>query len=120
MRPVDDATLRSPLVLAVELDWVAGFHSCNALREVDVVCHEQRLPGCQANDESLVATAAIVVRKDSGDVTTAFDLYVTAAILERRGQHLVATVRANGSVLLPPWNKPAFYARNRLPPEQCR
>ena len=95
MCPVDDATLRIPFILAVELDRVAGLHRCNAIREVDVVCHEQRLPGCQANDESLVATAAIVIRKDSGDVTTAFDLYVTAAILERRGQYLVATVRAN-------------------------
>ena len=74
---------------------------------------EHGLPGGQAHDESLVATPAIVIRKNSGDVTTAFDLYVTAAILEGGCYYLVAVVRFNGSVWLPPWNEPAFYAEIR-------
>ena len=37
MRPVDDAALRIPLVLAVELDAISIAQRGNTIREIDIV-----------------------------------------------------------------------------------
>jgi len=47
---------------------------------------QHRLPRRQANDEALMTTAFIVVRKDLGDAATALDLNIATVILERRRQ----------------------------------
>ena len=84
MRPMDDATALIPFVLAVELDMVAGLQRRNPSSQVDIVRHQHCPSGAQLNDESLVPAAIVVVRKESADPATAFDLNVASMALERR------------------------------------
>ena len=109
MCPVDDATLRIPLILAVELDQISFLHRGHTICQIDIVSHEHCLPGCQANDESLMPAAGIVIGKDSRDVATALNLSVAASILERRCQCLVGIVDDTAG-LLRRRNEPGFSA----------
>jgi len=103
MRPVDDTASLIPLIFAVELDQISSLQSSDAARQIDVVCHQYSLSGCQANDESLMPAPTIVVGQDPRDVAAGLDLNVTTAILERGCQCLIGT--AND---IPSRNEPAF------------
>ena len=61
MRPVDDAALAIPLILATELDRVACREPLDPWRDVDVVSDQERLPRRETQDESLVTPAVRVV-----------------------------------------------------------
>jgi hypothetical protein len=91
MRPVDDAALRIPFVLAVELDRISRLERAEPAREIDIVRDQHCVPGSQANDEALVATALVVVSEDFGDAATALNLHVAAMILEGRCQCVAGT-----------------------------
>jgi hypothetical protein len=106
MRPVDDATLRIPLVLTVELDRIAATQRSNTTRQVDVVCHQHCMSGWQANDEPLVASAVVVIREDFRDLAATADLNVAPMILDGGRQCLVrtfddcVTAAASSSIML--------------------
>lgn len=89
MRPMDDAALRIPLVLAIELDEISIAQRSNTTREIDIVRDQHGLARIHANDESLVSAAVIIFGEDLRDVATALDLNVATVILESRHQRLV-------------------------------
>jgi hypothetical protein len=91
MRPVDDATLRIPLVLAVELDRISAAQRSDATRQIDIVRHQHSVSGWQPNDEPLMATAVVVVGEDFRDLAASVDLNVATMILDRSRQCLVST-----------------------------
>src|SRR5262245_6530696 len=84
MRPVDDAALVVPFVLAPEDDGVAYGQRFNARGDIDVVCDEEGLPGFERHDESLVPVALAVVAEDPGDSSRAGDLDSALPVLEGR------------------------------------
>src|SRR3954447_17063907 len=86
MRPMDDDAPLIPLVLAVELDRIAGLQRADAPSEIDIVRDQHSLTGRHAHEETLMATAFVVVREDPGDAATGVNLKVAAVILERRCQ----------------------------------
>ena len=67
MRPVDDAALVVPFVLAAELHGVAHCQTADPRSDVDVVSHQERLTGRKTQDETLVTPAVCVIRQDSVD-----------------------------------------------------
>jgi hypothetical protein len=69
MRPVDDAALVAPLILSAELDQIAHRQPADPGRDVDVVSDQQRLAGCETQDETLVTPAFRVIREDAIDNT---------------------------------------------------
>ena len=69
MRPVDDAALVVPLILPAELDRITHRQPADPGRDVDVVSYQQRLVGCETQDETLVTPAFRVIREDSIDNT---------------------------------------------------
>src|SRR6185503_3113279 len=64
MRPVHDAAPVIPLVHAVERDLVADGQRVDARCHVDIVRDQERMPGVEREDESLMAVALDVVAKD--------------------------------------------------------
>jgi hypothetical protein len=69
MSPVDAAALFVPLILPAELDRIAHRQPADPGRDVDVVSYQQRLAGCETQDETLVTLAFRVIREDSSDDT---------------------------------------------------
>lgn len=76
--PVDDAALSVPLVDAMEGDGVAGGELIQTRRKIDVVGHEQGLSTGQFDQESLVATALVVVFEQLEYRAFAAHLHATA------------------------------------------
>ena len=89
MRPVNDPAFRVPLVLPEEFDRIADVQGRDRRRKVDVVRHQQRLPGRKPQDEALVPAAFVVVGKKFDDFALAPDLKVTLSVLERLCQNHV-------------------------------
>ncbi len=61
MCPVHHASLRVPLVLAIEVDSVVHSDAIDSRSEVDIMGDQQRLPGGQAQNKSLVSRTVVVV-----------------------------------------------------------
>jgi len=97
MRPVDDAAALIPLVLAVELDGIAGLQRVDATCKVDVVRDQHSMPGRQAHDKALMAAAFVVVREHFGNAATASNLNVAAMIFERPSQCVVVSAAGGTS-----------------------
>src|SRR5262249_3048655 len=81
-------------------DGVSRLERADATGEIDIVRDQHRLPGRQANDEALMATAFIVVRQDFGDAASALNLNVAAMILERRRQRVGSTSGTGDSPII--------------------
>jgi len=92
MRPVDGASLGAPLIDSAEGDLVAHRQTLDARRHVDVVSHEKRLTGIQADDEALVTAAFVVVGEQPHDGAAALHLEVVDVIAQGRGQDRVAAL----------------------------
>jgi hypothetical protein len=87
VRPMDDAPLRVPLEFAAKLDRVAQFERFHSARQIDVVCHQQFLPGSQLEDEFLVPNSLVIFRQEPDDSACALNLHIPLVILKRRRQH---------------------------------
>lgn len=61
--PVNNATLRIPLVHAIEGNRVPRFQRRNSGSQIDVVRNENGLAGRKCEDEALMATSVIVIGK---------------------------------------------------------
>ena len=73
MRPVYDAALSVPDVLALERDRGTGPQTFDARGDVDVVRDEHRTTGREANDETLVPLAFAVVGEHARHDTRRID-----------------------------------------------
>lgn len=110
MRPVENASPLIPFVLATELDVVSCFQRSDAIGQFDVVRDQQRFPGRQPHDESLVRTAIAIVGQDFGDLAATTDLDIASVVLERC-RYLVGALGAadTGASVMPSWDVSTFY-----------
>lgn len=60
--PMNNTTLRIPLVLTKERNSVATLQRFDARSDVDIVCDKKGMPGGKPEDKSLVAASVVVVR----------------------------------------------------------
>ena len=89
MGPVDDTPLGVPLVLTVEADRVSLLEGIDSLGKVNVVGHQQSLPGVQAKNESLVPAAVRVIFQYLRHLPHTFSLQVAGLILKGSGEDRV-------------------------------
>ena len=80
MGPVNDTTTIIRFVFAVERHSVADAQRLDSRREIDVVSNQQRSPGGQLHDESLVTTAFVVVGENLGNSAAGIDLIARAPV----------------------------------------
>src|SRR5688572_14051477 len=90
MRPVHDAALVVPFVLAAELDEISFAQRLDARREVDIVRDQDSLAGIELEDEALMAVAEAVVAEDAGDTPAAAHRGGARAALVGRGDRVVS------------------------------
>jgi len=102
MRPVHNAALIVPLVLALEAHGISDGQGLDTWREVDVVGDQQGLSGVEFNDEALVPAAVVVVGEDPGDGATALSDEVAAMFGESRSEDVVSSVCCRTKFLLEP------------------
>jgi hypothetical protein len=67
MSPMYDASLGIPFVHPIECDCVALSQILHSRRNVNIVRNQQRLPGRQRDDETLMPTAIVIIGKQPGD-----------------------------------------------------
>ena len=80
MRPVHDAALVVPFVLAIERNDIAFLQRVDARRDVDVVGNQERPTGIQLEHESLVTIAHAVVAENANDPAFAGNLDTASAL----------------------------------------
>src|SRR3954469_3903481 len=90
MRPVDDASLRIPFVLTIEDDGIALSQGTDSRSKIDVMRHQQGLPGIQSNNEPLMPAAVGVVRQHLPYRPFALDFKIADSILKGSCQDRVA------------------------------
>lgn len=83
MSPVDDAALGVPFVLAPKGHKISPLQVIEASRKINVVADEQRVPGLEAQDKSLVPCPLGVVGKLALDHALCLDPRVGGAVRER-------------------------------------
>lgn len=72
--PMHHPTLLVPLVFAIELDRIAHLQPFQTLRQVDVVRHKQGQSRLQAQDETLMSAAFVVIAQDFHNYARACNL----------------------------------------------
>src|SRR5262245_18614138 len=87
--PMNDATLRVPLILPPEGHLIPWMKAGYSWRDIDVVSNKDSLSRVKFQDKKLMPAPVVVVAKNSLDCAAAFDLEVADALLERATQGLV-------------------------------
>ncbi len=90
--PVHHAAFRIPFIFAIKGNRVPCAQRINALRQIDVVGHQQRSPGCLPNNEALMAAAIVIVCQHLHDDALALELLIAAVVCEGLVKSSVATV----------------------------
>jgi len=90
MGPMNDSPFGIPFVHSSKLHLVALSQVRYSRRDIDVVGNEQRLPGIQLQDETLMPASFAVVREYFLDSTPAFDLKIPGVLFESATKDLVA------------------------------
>ena len=85
--PMDHPTFRVPFVHPVELDGVALTELGDPWGEIDVVGNQNCLAGTQTDNETLVATAIIVIRENPSNLSLALNLKIADVVFEGAGQN---------------------------------
>ena len=80
MRPVNDPALTVPLVHSAEIDAIANPDG-SAVRNVEVVCDQQRLPGRKPEDEALVRDIVMIFVEQSNHDARVFDPLVPRCLV---------------------------------------
>lgn len=80
VRPVHHAAFRIPFIFAIKGNRVPSAQRIDALRQVNVVSHQQRPPGSQPNNETLMAAAIIVIRQHLHHRALALKLLIAATV----------------------------------------
>lgn len=89
MGPMNDSSFGIPFVHSTELHFVTLSQIGYSWRDIDVMGNEQRLPGIQLQDETLMPASFMVVREYFLDSTSAFDRKVSGVLLESATKDLV-------------------------------
>src|SRR3954453_19266125 len=71
-----DSALGVPSVLSAVLHSVSLLQIIDARRQIDVVGNQERLPGLQAKNEALMATAIVVVGENAGNDPSPLNLSI--------------------------------------------
>ena len=88
--PMNDASLRVPIVFTKEHHLVSESQIRYSRGEVDVMRDEQCLTGLKFQDEPLMSTSLVVVSKNSLDHALAFHLKATGSLFESAAENSVA------------------------------
>lgn len=89
MGPMNDSSFGIPFVHSTELHFVALSQIRYSWCDIDVVGKEQRLPGVQLQDETLMPASFMVVREYFLDRASAFDRKIPRVLLESPTKDLV-------------------------------
>jgi hypothetical protein len=83
VRPMDNAPLFVPLVFAAKLNRVARIQGHHAAGQIDIVRHQQFLPGVQFDDEFLVPNSIVIVRQNADYASCILNLDIPSMLRER-------------------------------------
>jgi hypothetical protein len=103
--PMNDASLRVPVILPTERHLVSLSQTNYSWCDIDVVGDEQCLTGAKFQDEPLMSTALVVVSENSLDHALAFHLKLAVSLFEGATKDSVA-IRV-GSALRVLWQRRA-------------